>query len=146
LRTGSVASKWLQGVAVILVGAFGLATAASANSAAVDYFRTRADRTAVPTLLTQEERDYYKSLFTAIEHKDWSQVQALFAQKTDGPLHQEALAQFYISADSPKVGADKLSVWLAGGAQLPQAEQIARLAIKRGITELPALPGEQALM
>ena len=33
-----------------------LPVAAQANSAAVDYFRNRASRTAVPTLLTQDER------------------------------------------------------------------------------------------
>ena len=56
--------------------ALGLATAgaavlqvapAHANSAAVDYFRTRADRTAVPSLLSQDEREYYRDLFAAIE-------------------------------------------------------------------------------
>jgi soluble lytic murein transglycosylase len=38
------------------VASFGLSMTAEANSAAIDYFRSRADRTAVPALLTQEER------------------------------------------------------------------------------------------
>ena len=47
--------------------AIGFAAPAHANSAAVDYFRSRADRTAVPTLLSQDDRTYYTQLFAAIE-------------------------------------------------------------------------------
>ena len=70
------------------------ATAAHANSAAVDYFRNRADRTAVPSLLSQDERGFYRDLFAAIDRKDWPRVQELFAQKPEGPLHQAALAEY----------------------------------------------------
>src|SRR5262249_39989241 len=74
----------LTAIACALAGSAVLAVpAAHANSAAVDYFRNKADRTAVPSLLTQEEREYYRDLFTAIEHKDWARVQTLFAQKPD---------------------------------------------------------------
>ncbi|MBC2668077.1 lytic transglycosylase domain-containing protein [Novosphingobium piscinae] len=118
---------------------------AQANSAAVDYFRNRADRTAVPTLLTGEERTYYKDLFNAIEHQDWPRVQALFAQKPDGPLHQVARAEYYLDAKSPRVELPALTQWLSQGAGLPQAEQIAALAAKRGASALPALPQAQPL-
>ena len=127
-------------------GAIGIIAPAHANSAAVDYFRTRADRTAVPTLLSQDEREFYRTLFAAIEHKDWAQVQQLVAQKSDGPLHQEALAEYYIGANSPKTGLDTLTAWLATGTELPQAEQIGRLALRRGATAVPGLPQEQALI
>ena len=136
----------LLAVACAVAGAIGLAGAASANSAAVDYFRTRADRTAVPTLLSQDEREFYRDLFSSIERKDWTHVQQLFAAKPEGPLHQEALAQFYLDADSPKIELDKLSSWLALGTELPQAEQIGRLAVRRGAGMLPGLPGEQPLI
>jgi soluble lytic murein transglycosylase len=119
-------------------------TAAYANSAAVDYFRLRADRSTVPTLLTQDERDFYKTLFSAIDRKDWNQVQTLFAQKPDGPLHQEALAEYFLRDGGPKTDPDKLATWLAGGVSLPQADQIERLATKRGLTAMPSLPGEQS--
>jgi soluble lytic murein transglycosylase-like protein len=135
--------------------ALGLATASAvtlgsapvhANSAAVDYFRTRADRTAVPSLLSQDERQYYRDLFGAIERKDWSRVQTLFAQKSDGPLHQEALAEYYLAAGSPRVDLASLNAWLAKGAELPQSEQIARLAMTRGAQTMPSMPGTQPLM
>ena len=122
------------------------AAAVHANSAAVDYFRSRADRTAVPSLLSQDEREYYRDLFSAIERKDWTRVQTLFAQKSDGPLHQEALAEYYLASGSPRIGMDQLSSWLARGTSLPQAEQIGRLAMTRGATTMPPMPGAQSLV
>ncbi len=134
-------------IACTLAGAATLAApTAHANSAAVDYFRNRADRTAVPSLLSQEERAYYRDLFAAIERKDWPRVQTLFSQKADGPLHLQARAEFYLAPGSPRIELDQLNEWLAKGAALPQAEQIRRLAAQRGATALPALPGAQQLV
>jgi len=120
--------------------------AAHANSAAVDYFRNKADRTAVPSLLTQEEREYYRDLFAAIERKDWVQVQTLFAQRPEGALHQQALAEYYLAAGSPRIEAPELSRWLANGMSLPQASNIGQLAARRGVTSIPSLPGTQRLL
>ncbi len=121
-------------------------SSAWANSAAVDYFRNRAGNTAVPSVLSQEERDYYRNLFAAIDRKDWAQVQAMFAQKADGPLHQAAKAEYYVAAGSPRIDAGELQQWLAKGAELPEAEQIAQLAIRRGAENLPSVPGPQPLI
>ncbi len=118
---------------------------ASANSAAAEYFRSRADRTAVPALLSQEDRTYYKQMFGAIEREDWIQVQTLLAQRADGPLHAVARAQFYLAASSPRADLAPLSNLLSAAPDLPWAEQIGRLALKRGASELPALPSAQAM-
>lgn len=120
--------------------------AAQANSAAADYFRARAARSEVPALLTQDERSYYRDLFTAIERQDWTRVQAMFAAKAEGPLHSVARAEYYLAAGSPKVELDALNAWMASGTQLPQAEQIAALAQRRGAAAMPALPSTQRLM
>ena len=118
---------------------------ASANSASVDYFASRASNSSVPVLLTQDERGYYRELFAAIESGNWARVQAMFAKKADGPLHQVARAEYYLAAGSPKVEAPALSGWLALGTQLPQSEQIANLAQKRGATVIPTLPQARSL-
>jgi soluble lytic murein transglycosylase-like protein len=118
---------------------------AYANSAAVEYFRGRADRTAVPTLLSQDERTYYKDLFAAIRAKDWARTQLLLAQKSDGPLHGVARAEYFLDAASPRIELDALNQWLATGRDLPQAEQIAGLAMKRGAGAYPVLPQAQRL-
>jgi soluble lytic murein transglycosylase len=119
---------------------------ALANSAAVDYFRTRADRTPVPALLTQDERGYYRELFDAIERGDWARVQAKFTEKPEGPLHQVARAEYYLASGSPKIEGPALSGWLASGIELPQAEQIANLAAKRGVAAQPSLPAPNYLV
>ena len=141
-------AAWLTGLELAGCGALlavSLPGTASANSAAVDYFRNRADRTAVPALLSQDERSYYKDLFAAIEHQDWPRVQSLFQQKPDGPLHQVARAEYFLDAKSPRVELPALNDWLAQGVALPEAEQIVALASKRGATALPALPAVQPL-
>ncbi len=120
------------------------AAPALANSAAVDYFRTRADSTAVPSLLSQDDRAYYKQVFAAIDAKDWAQVQSLLATRPDGPLHQQARAEYYLASGSPKVELADLQAWLTQGTELPGADQITRLALKRGAETVPALPAEQA--
>ncbi|WP_225206327.1 lytic transglycosylase domain-containing protein [Novosphingobium huizhouense] len=116
------------------------AVPAQANSAAVDYFRSRADRTVVPALLSQDDRTYYKGLFGAIEREDWTTVQQMLQQRSDGPLHAVAKAQFYLAATSPKVELQPLADLLAQAPDMPWADQIGRLALKRGATVLPATP------
>jgi soluble lytic murein transglycosylase len=120
------------------------AGAANANSAAAEYFRNRADRSEVPRVLSADEREFYTELFTAIDRSDWTRVQAMFATRPDGPLHQVARAEFYLAGNSPRVEGDTLSQWLAAGAVLPQAEQIEALAQRRGAVALPALPQPQS--
>ena len=133
--------------------AFGLAGSlaafaapAQANSATVDYFRNRADRSNVPSLLSQDDRTYYRDLFSAIDRADWAKVQDMFTQRQDGPLHQVALAEYFLAPTSPKIELDALNAWLAKGSTLPQVEQITLLAQKRGATVLPPLPQAGALV
>ena len=111
---------------------------ALANSAAVDYFRNRADRSAVPSLLSQDDREFYREVFGAIERKDWAKVQQMFADRPDGPLHQQARAEYYLAAGSPRIELPDLQSWLAQGTSLPGADQIGRLALKRGAETLPS--------
>ncbi|MCT2558770.1 lytic transglycosylase domain-containing protein [Tsuneonella sp. YG55] len=122
------------------------ATPALANSSAAEYFRNRATSTNVPELLSQSERDWYKSLFSAIDAKDWSRVDAMFAERPDGPLHQVARAQYYLDAASPKVELPAIEAWLSQGTQLPMAQQMANLGLKRGLAAMPSLPQEQRLV
>jgi soluble lytic murein transglycosylase-like protein len=122
------------------------ATAAQANSAAVDYFRNRSSNSAVPILLSQDERSYYRDLFAAIDHEDWTRVQTLLAQKPDGPLHAVAKAEYYLNPKSPKAELGAISDLLIQDSSLPQADQLASLAVKRGAAYLPAIPYTQQLV
>ncbi|MEQ1498507.1 MAG: lytic transglycosylase domain-containing protein [Novosphingobium sp.] len=106
----------------------------------MQYFAGRANRGAVPTLLSQDERTFYRDLFGAIAASQWAKVQQLFAQRPAGPLHQAAQAEYFLAPGSPKIELDALNAWLAQGTQLPQSDRILALAQKRGATVLPALP------
>lgn len=141
-----LASRALKGAGLI-VAALGplLSTPAQANSAAADYFMSRLGRSAVPKLLTEDERGFYKDLFAAIKRQDWPRVQAMFAAQPDGPLHGFARAEYFLAPGSPRIDLDSLTAWLGANAALPQAEQIAALATRRGATGLPPLPQAQAI-
>lgn len=134
----------LAAFAIAALGGTALApVAAHANSAAVDYFRNRADRSAVPSILSHDERDYYRKFHEAVERKDWTTVQQMLAERKDGPLHQHAKAEYFLAAGSPKIELADLDAWLREGTDLPDADRIGRLAIKRGAESLPAMPVEQ---
>ncbi len=135
-------SVGLTGAALAVAGALA-PTPSFANSAAMDYFTKRADRTAVPKLLTLDERTFYGQVFKAIDRSDWKQVQDLLATKPEGPLHAVAKAQFYAAAGSPKADGAALATLLGQAPELPWADQLGRLAVKRGVTALPLLPGTQ---
>ncbi len=129
-------------VAALSGTAFG-ASAAYANSAAIDYFRNRASRTAVPSLLNHTDRDYYRQVHQAIETGNWARVQQLLGERSEGLLHQQAKAEYYTAAGSPRIELPELQQWLNEGTSLPRAEQIGRLATRRGAEILPAMPVAQ---
>ncbi|HEY8603110.1 lytic transglycosylase domain-containing protein [Tsuneonella suprasediminis] len=122
------------------------ASPANANASAAEYFRARANSTNVPELLNQSEKDWYKHLFSAIDKHDWTSVDAMFAERPDGPLHHIARAEYYLDANSPKVELPAIQAWLVNGTNLPQADQIVRLGLKRGLESPPPLPSTQQLV
>jgi len=144
LKTSS-RNRWLAlGFALIGNATLG-ASAAYANSAAVDYFRNRADRTEVPSLLAQDDRAYYRAVHDAIDRKDWSHVRKLLSQRNDGLLHQHVSAEYYLAPTSPRIALNDLQNWLDKGTDLPTAPKIGNLAIKRGADSLPTMPSSQRL-
>ncbi|MDE1915393.1 MAG: lytic transglycosylase domain-containing protein [Sphingomonadales bacterium] len=119
---------------------------ACANSAAADYFMGRNARSAVPKLLTEDERSWYKDAFAALKRSDWASLRQMLADRPDGPLHPVLRAEYYLAPGSPRIDLDTLSTWLSTGTNLPEAEQIELLATKRGGVALPALPQPQQLV
>ncbi len=115
---------------------------AAASSA--EYFHARAVRSDVPTLLSREDRDYYSEVFAAIDRQDWDRVQQLLGQRSSGPLHEIVKAEFYLAANSPRVELPQIEAWLRSGRDLPQAAQMARLGLSRGLSSMPDLPAEHS--
>lgn len=145
LRVKPSLSKHLIILAVAAGCVAAHAVPAQARTAA-EYFRARAIKNDVPNLLSRSEQDYYRDVFTAIEREQWNTVESLLSAKEDGPLHIVARAEYYLSASSPRVELPKIEAWLAQGRDLPQAQQLARLALKRGAAVLPDLPAEQSFV
>jgi soluble lytic murein transglycosylase-like protein len=99
----------------------------------------------VGAVLSAEDRAHYRQLFAAIDAENWALVESLLAARPDGVLTQAARAEYFTHANSPKVSAEQITAWFAAGADLPQAEQLARMGAKRGIAYLPPLPSAQGL-
>ncbi len=131
----------IAAAAMALAMALGAAPAAAQSSH--DYYTSLAARIAAPRQLDQSTHDYYVAVFAAIDRKDWAGAASLLSQRPDGPLHTVARAELYLAAGSPRVELPQIEAWLERGRYLPQAAQLARLALTRGATRTPGLPGEQ---
>jgi soluble lytic murein transglycosylase-like protein len=119
----------------------GVAASAHAESTR-EYFTARIAHSAAPAQLSEADRTFYKNLFNAIDAQDWTEVQTMLAQNPNGLLTPIATAEFYTAANSPKVSLDQINAWMAKGSELPEAAQLARLALARGATTVPNLPDE----
>ena len=79
-------------------------------------------------------------VFTAIKQQRWDEAQAMIAGAPDGPLNAMARAELYLAPSSPKVELGPLLSLINDAPYLPQAEQLSRLAQKRGAQFLPETP------
>ena len=109
-----------------------------------EYFTAHAAGQRAPQQLDREMRDYYRQVFAAIDRQDWFAADSLLAQR-DGLLHPVARAELFLAANSPRVELPQIEAWMARGSRLPQAAQLARLAVTRGAIEAPRLPRETAV-
>ncbi|MEM6476610.1 MAG: lytic transglycosylase domain-containing protein [Pseudomonadota bacterium] len=108
-----------------------------------DNGRQQSQSEALPTVLSTDENRLYSQVFDAIDRQQWKKVEELLENSDDGVLHQTALAEYYTHAKSPKVSGEKIARWFEMGVHLPQAEQLRRMAEKRGVDAVPALPRAQ---
>lgn len=100
----------------------------------------------IPDQTNEEQRTFYRNVFALIAAQNWTEVETQLSTRPDEPLKQVALAEYYLHPKSPPIGLDKLNAWLAMGRDLPQAGQIGRLAVKRGLEMQPDLPGARPLV
>lgn len=96
--------------------------------------------------LSAEQRGAWREVFAAIRADDWAGAATRLAALPDGPLHQTARAELYLAKGSPRTELPQLLSLLAQAPDMPKAEQLAKLALTRGATELPALPQAQNLV
>ncbi len=96
----------------------------------------------LPFQLDATQRAAYREVFASIHAHRWADAQSELDAMASGPLHAIARAEIYTGKGSPKVTLDPLRDLLMSNPELPQAEQIARLAKSRGVDDgsLPVLP------
>ena len=99
----------------------------------------------IPSQLDEAQRAGYRAVFASIHDQKWLEARLQLATLPAGPLHPVALAEILTAKGSPRAELADLTRILAEAPDLPQAEQIARLAKARGLAEVPALPYTQAL-
>jgi soluble lytic murein transglycosylase len=98
-----------------------------------------------PAQLTASERDNYRAVFAALRAQDWAGAAGRLDGMRAGPLHDYARAMLYTMPGSPRVETQPLTELIARTPDLPQADDLVRLARARGAESLPSIPQEHSL-
>lgn len=114
-------------------------SAAQANTS--EGFRAIVSAQPAPTVLDSSERQAFTSIYQAIKAQKWDEAEKLIDKAPQGPMAAMARAEYYLAPNSPKVDAERLQALLQSAPYLPQAEQLAVMAKKRGADALPDRPG-----
>ncbi|WP_077147134.1 lytic transglycosylase domain-containing protein [Sphingopyxis sp. KK2] len=99
----------------------------------------------VPPVLSGKQKQQYVQILTAIRGQRWAEAKALLDAADSGPLTDFLRAELLVAPNSPKAEVADIMPILSRSPQLPQAEQLGRLAAKRGATDLPTLPYQTRL-
>ncbi len=86
----------------------------------------------------------WRGVFDAIDAGQWASAQAGIAALPPGILTPVARAELYTAKGSPTVDLASLQALIAQAPELPQAEQLAAMAITRGATAAPLIVPERA--
>jgi soluble lytic murein transglycosylase-like protein len=81
----------------------------------------------------------WRGVFDAIDAGNWASAQAGIAALPRSILTPVAKAELYTAKGSPVVGLDSLQAVIAEAPELPQADQLATLAVSRGALTQPAI-------
>jgi len=99
----------------------------------------------VPSQLKRKQSEHFRALFGAMDANKWDDAKDLLANAPTGPLKSIAQAEYYLDANSPRAELGSLLTLVNEAPHIPQAEQLGRLATKRGAQILPALPQRRRL-
>jgi soluble lytic murein transglycosylase-like protein len=99
--------------------------------------------TAQPAVPTAAIPTDWRGVFDAIDSGNWAAAQAGIAALPHGVLTPVAKAELYTARGSPVVGLDSIQALVAEAPELPQAEQLAAMAVKRGALAPPAIIPEK---
>ena len=74
----------------------------------------------------------WRGVLTAINNGEWEAARLGIEALPNGPLKPYARAELFTAKGSPKVDAAPILALLAEAPELPQAEQLHRMAVSRG--------------
>jgi soluble lytic murein transglycosylase-like protein len=98
--------------------------------------------TQAPTRTVPAPRDW-RGVFDAIDSGNWAAAQAGIAALPPDVLTSVAKAELYTAKGSPVVDLASLQALIAQAPELPEANQLALMAIKRGATTPPLVMPEK---
>jgi soluble lytic murein transglycosylase len=101
--------------------------------------------TSQPTVATAAIPTDWRGVFDAIDSGNWAAAQAGIAALPRGILTPLAKAELYTARGSPVADINSLQSLLAEAPELPQAEQLATMAIRRGALTPPAIIPEKPI-
>ena len=96
-----------------------------------------------PAALPVQVPTDWRGVFDAIDAGNWASAQAGIAALPPSILTPAAKAELYTAKGSPVVDLASIQALLAQAPELPQASQLANLALKRGATTPPPVYAEQ---
>ncbi|MGE4323076.1 MAG: lytic transglycosylase domain-containing protein [Sphingobium sp.] len=100
-----------------------------------------------PLRLSDGDKSRYRAIFAALRDEKWNEARAMITALDSGnPVRPLALSELYLAKGSPRVELFDLLDLLDKASWLPKADQIARLAQRRGATLLPTLPQVQKMV
>jgi soluble lytic murein transglycosylase len=94
----------------------------------------------VPDILSSKQKQLYTQVLTAIRGQRWADAKGLLDSADNGPLTDFLRAELLTAANSPRAEISDIVPILSRSPFLPQAEQLGRLATRRGANDLPTLP------
>ena len=95
---------------------------------------------AAPTVPVPKD---WRGVFDAIDAGNWASAQAGIAALPPGILTPVAKAELYTAKGSPVVDLASLQALIAQAPEIPEADQLAAMAIKRGATTAPYVVAER---
>ena len=137
----------LSRVSALAITAMGLATALPTRAETASLLPSLTDAAASPLQVNEGDKATYRAIFTAIDTQQWNDAKARIAalgpQDAVRPL---ALSELYLAKGSPRVELFDLLDLVNKASWIPKADQLSRLAQKRGATLLPTLPQVQKMV
>lgn len=102
---------------------------------------------ATSALTATTKEGQYRSIFAALDQQKWSDAKAQIASlESRDPIRAFATAELFLAKNSPRVELFDLLALVNTASWLPQADQLSRLAQRRGAQMLPELPQVQKLV